>query len=157
MYLPSVRQSQELLTRAEPTKRVSVRGEQKAGAQGQQLHRNVQRSRGGLVFKAHRLCVSLNSRLASNNEEGRRPGRSRRRGVSVRGEQKAGAQGCEFSRPSLRPRPAIPPAKVILPSETNRRFSKVAGRVGVACEPSGIIERITSSSSLLSLQVLEGP
>ena len=25
--------------------------------------------RGGLVFKAHRLCVSLNSRLESNNEE----------------------------------------------------------------------------------------
>jgi len=32
------------------------------------LHRNVQRFRGGLVFKAHRLCVSLNSRLASNKE-----------------------------------------------------------------------------------------
>jgi len=25
--------------------------------------------RGGLVFKAHRLCVSLNSRLESNKEE----------------------------------------------------------------------------------------
>ena len=33
------------------------------------LHRNVQRFRGGLVFKAHRLCVSLNSRLESNTEE----------------------------------------------------------------------------------------
>ena len=33
------------------------------------LRRNVQRFRGGLVFKAHRLCVSLNSRLESNNEE----------------------------------------------------------------------------------------
>jgi len=32
-------------------------------------HRNVQRFRGGLVFKAHRLCVSLNSRLESNKEE----------------------------------------------------------------------------------------
>ena len=32
------------------------------------LHRNVQRFRGGLVFKAHRL-LSLNSRLESNNEE----------------------------------------------------------------------------------------
>jgi len=31
--------------------------------------RNVQRCRGGLVFKAHRLCVSLNSRLESNDEE----------------------------------------------------------------------------------------
>jgi len=34
----------------------------------QLLHRNVQRFRGGLVFKAHRLCVSLNSRLESNKE-----------------------------------------------------------------------------------------
>jgi len=31
--------------------------------------RNVQRFRGGLVVKAHRLCVSLNSRLESNKEE----------------------------------------------------------------------------------------
>ena len=30
---------------------------------------HVQRFRGGLVFKAHRLCVSLNSRLESNKEE----------------------------------------------------------------------------------------
>ena len=29
------------------------------------LHRNVQRFRGGIVFKAHRLHVSLNSRLES--------------------------------------------------------------------------------------------
>ena len=35
----------------------------------QLLHRNVKWFRGGLVFKAHRLCVSLNSRLASNKEE----------------------------------------------------------------------------------------
>ena len=34
------------------------------------LHRNVQRFRSGLVIKAHRLCVSLNSRLESNKEEG---------------------------------------------------------------------------------------
>ena len=33
------------------------------------LHINLQRFRGGLVFKAHRLCVSLNSRLESNKEE----------------------------------------------------------------------------------------
>jgi len=33
------------------------------------LHRNVQRFRGGLVFKAHRLCISLNSRLESSTEE----------------------------------------------------------------------------------------
>jgi len=32
-------------------------------------NRNVQRFRGGLVFKAHRLCVSLNSRLESKKEE----------------------------------------------------------------------------------------
>jgi len=35
----------------------------------QLLHINVQRFRGGLVFKAHRLCVSLNSWLESNKEE----------------------------------------------------------------------------------------
>jgi len=35
----------------------------------QLLHINVQRFRGGLVFKVHRLCVSLNSRLESNKEE----------------------------------------------------------------------------------------
>ena len=35
----------------------------------QLLHRNVQRFRGGLAFKAHRLCVSSNSRLESNKEE----------------------------------------------------------------------------------------
>ena len=29
----------------------------------------MERFRGGLVFKAHRLCVSLNSRLESNKEE----------------------------------------------------------------------------------------
>jgi len=33
------------------------------------LHINVQRFRGGLVFKAHRLCVSFNFRLESNKEE----------------------------------------------------------------------------------------
>ena len=35
----------------------------------QLLHINMQRFRGGLVFKAHRLCVSLNSRLGTNKEE----------------------------------------------------------------------------------------
>ena len=30
---------------------------------------DVQRFRGGLIFKAHRLCVSLNSRLERNKEE----------------------------------------------------------------------------------------
>ena len=35
----------------------------------QLLHRTVQRIRGGLVFKAHRLCVSLHSRLESHKEE----------------------------------------------------------------------------------------
>ena len=33
------------------------------------FHRNVQRFRGGLVFKAHRLYVSFNSSLESNKEE----------------------------------------------------------------------------------------
>ena len=32
-------------------------------------HRNVQRFRGGLVFKAHRLCVPLISRLESKTKE----------------------------------------------------------------------------------------
>ena len=31
--------------------------------------KNVQRFRGGLVFKARRICVSLNSRRESNKEE----------------------------------------------------------------------------------------
>ena len=37
------------------------------------LHRNVKRFRGGLVFKADRLWVSLNSRLESNKEEEENP------------------------------------------------------------------------------------
>ena len=41
----------------------------------QLLHGNVQRFRGRLVFKAHRLCASLNSRLGSNTEEEKRPDR----------------------------------------------------------------------------------
>jgi len=49
--------------------------------------RNVQRFRGGLVFKAHRLCVSLNSRLESNKEEreGLAPSLSERRGNNLTG------------------------------------------------------------------------
>jgi len=35
------------------------------------LHRNVERFRGGLVFKAHRRFASLTSRLESNKEERR--------------------------------------------------------------------------------------
>jgi len=42
---------------------------QKATMDARMLLRNVQQFRGGLVFKAHRLCVSLNSRLESNKEE----------------------------------------------------------------------------------------
>ena len=34
----------------------------------QRLERNVQRFSGGLVFKAHPLCVSFNSWLVSNEE-----------------------------------------------------------------------------------------
>jgi len=37
--------------------------------QGLSFLLHVQRFRGGLVFKAHRLRVSLNSRLESNKEE----------------------------------------------------------------------------------------
>ena len=39
------------------------------GAISRPLHRDVQRFRGGLVFKANRLCVSLNSRLKSHKVE----------------------------------------------------------------------------------------
>ena len=35
----------------------------------QLLYRDVQQFRGGLVVKAHRLCVSRNSRLESSKEE----------------------------------------------------------------------------------------
>ena len=38
------------------------------------LHRTVQRFRGGIVFKAHRLCVSLNSRMESNQKEEKKEG-----------------------------------------------------------------------------------
>ena len=44
------------------------------------VHRNVQRFRGGLVLKAHRLCVSLNSRLQSNEEEEEEEVGARQRG-----------------------------------------------------------------------------
>ena len=60
------------------------------GMETELLHINVQRFRGGLVFKAHRLCVSLNSRLESNKEEeadtlgqGRRTSYLQERGSSV--------------------------------------------------------------------------
>ena len=47
-------------------------GDEATNAWGcQPLHRNVLSFRGELVFKAHRLCVSLNSRLESNTEEKR--------------------------------------------------------------------------------------
>ena len=64
-------------------------------ATGNFLHRNVQRCRGGLVFKAHRLCVSLNSRLESNKEE-------RREGPRVDPEP--------TTRASPRARPSPPPS-----------------------------------------------
>ena len=44
----------------------------RSGAGGLLLRRNVKRFRGGLVFRADRLCVSLNSRLESNKEGGTR-------------------------------------------------------------------------------------
>ena len=45
------------------------------------LHRNVQWFRGGLVLKAHTLCVSLNSGLDSDKE--RRAEDDRGRGLAV--------------------------------------------------------------------------
>jgi len=54
------------------------RAERAVEAATQLLHIHVQRFRGGLVFNARRLCVSLNSRLESNKEEPpRRLSRSR--------------------------------------------------------------------------------
>ena len=54
----------------------SSRAELDRGAQ--LLRRNAQRFRGRLVFKAHRLCVTLNSRLGGNNEkEQGTPGKSK--------------------------------------------------------------------------------
>ena len=38
------------------------------GQTEQLLHKNALRYRGGLVFKAHTLCVSLDSRLEGNKE-----------------------------------------------------------------------------------------
>jgi len=46
--------------------------------------RIVKRFRAGLVFEAHRLCVSLNSMLESNKEEGELPEYGARRGVRAR-------------------------------------------------------------------------
>ena len=57
---------------------LSVKGKDKVDGIGllaglmkvyQRFHKNVQQFRGGLVFKAHRFCVSLNPRLESNKEE----------------------------------------------------------------------------------------
>ena len=60
----SVLTSKEKIRERETYREVTGRGEKQ-----QLLYRNVQRFRGGLVFEAHRLCVSLNSRLESNKEE----------------------------------------------------------------------------------------
>ena len=43
----------------------------------------VKRFRGGLVFKAHRLCVSLNSRLGSKEEQERGRARQGHRSFSM--------------------------------------------------------------------------
>ena len=50
---------------------VYIRGARNLDNAGVGGRRNVKRLRGGLVFKAHRLCVSLNPRLESNKEERR--------------------------------------------------------------------------------------
>ena len=56
----------------------------------------MQRFRGGLVFKAHRLCVSLNSRLESDKEEEDRRGpRVRFPGLKFREDLGFGVSGFE--------------------------------------------------------------
>ena len=68
----------------------------------QLLHINVQRFRGGLVFKAHRLCVSLNSRLESNKEE--EPDDDIGRGM-----HEGDARDRLFVSHQIRHRPCLPP------------------------------------------------
>ena len=46
-----------------------MRKREKENSVSEQLHRNVQRFRVRLVFKPHRLCLSLNSRRESNKDE----------------------------------------------------------------------------------------
>jgi len=78
-------------------------------------HRNVQRFRGGLVFKAHGLYVSLNSRLESN-EERERPGGGADAGAPSDPPPHAASSGLRFrvqgsgfggSQPEQRSRPLV--------------------------------------------------
>jgi len=66
--------------------------------------RNVQRFRGGLVFKAHRLCVSLNSRLENHKEEEDTPARSRS-ATSHTTSQPSSRSRCSHTRQVLNPKP----------------------------------------------------
>ena len=60
----------------------------------------MQRFRGGLEFQAHRLCVSLNSRLESNQEE-KKKGEVWRKEVVVSHEGEIGARAGFHSRGGL--------------------------------------------------------
>ena len=53
----------------DPSRAIRKRSDAPARPQGVHLLGYTSNDPGGLVFKAHRLCVSLNSRLKSNKEE----------------------------------------------------------------------------------------
>jgi len=73
------------------------------------LHGNVQWFRGRLVFKAHRLCVSLNSRLESNKEEKKRsPGGARCCGTALGTNKPAEARLWPRREPVSVPKPLKP-------------------------------------------------
>ena len=59
----------------------------KVSIQEQLLQRDVRRFRGGLLFKALKLCVSINTRLESNKEEKEGPKGRGNSGVKSAGVQ----------------------------------------------------------------------
>ena len=111
----------------------------------------VQRFRGGLVFKAHTLCVSLNSRLQSNKEEEEgcqtRPQRARMRGETRRTGPNTSPHGKTNSRQrsllSLSPKANLAPRKGTSPvdrrSKTDHQIQAgglaVSARVQAAPTP----------------------
>ena len=62
-------------------------------------HDVAQRFRGGLVVKAHRLCVSLNSRLESNEET-----KEKKESVAASGRGGNNVEGVKDSRLKVKAR-----------------------------------------------------